>query len=80
MSMGEWLDFLIYFIEQQNEELLWEVWLHKPIESSFDEWKKSMKQNANKRRMTAEEEDTNLRRAEEILNMNQFQELELVRK
>lgn len=80
MSMGEWLDFLIYFIEQQNEELLWEVWLHKPIESSFDEWKKSMKHNANKRRMTAEEEDTNLRRAEEILNMNQFQELELVRK
>lgn len=80
MSMGEWLDFLIYFIEQENEELLWEVWLHKPIESSFDEWKKSMKHNANKRRMTAEEEDTNLRRAEEILNMNQFQELELVRK
>lgn len=80
MSMGEWLDFLIYFIDQQNEELLWEVWLHKPIESSFDEWKKSIKQNANKRRMTAEEEDTNLRRAEEILNMGQFQELELVRK
>lgn len=60
-SMGELVDFILYLYKQEDEEQLWSIWLHKPIEKNFEEFKKSVigEQRKKKRlKMTKEEEET----------------------
>lgn len=35
-------DFVIEFFNIRNEEMTWEVWLHKVYDKSFDEFKNSI--------------------------------------
>ena len=78
MSMGELLDFLIYIVEDDQEQKLWQIWLHKPIELGYDDWKRSLKPAKVKNRISKVEEQKAFEVADRILKMKQFEELKLV--
>lgn len=67
----EYRSFIGYLIEETIEEKLWELWIHKDIEESFEDFKKkSMKKGKPKSKtLSKEEEDKIMRKAENILNM-----------
>lgn len=41
ISMGRFNDFIDEFLDAENEKTLWEFFLHKVYDKSFDEFKKS---------------------------------------
>ena len=66
-----YFEFVLFLIEKTAEEQLWEVWVNKDIEDSFDTFKKkSLKRGKPKSKaLTQEEEDRIMKQAEDILNM-----------
>lgn len=69
MDFEELTDFILYLIKEQREEELWQIWLHKDIDKDFQEWKNEIesKQNVTNKKMTKEQEKTNIEKAEKIL-------------
>ena len=41
ISMGRFSDFVDEFLDAENEKTLWEFFLHKVYDKSFDDFKKS---------------------------------------
>ena len=37
------LDFVVDFLNIYDEEMVWEVWLHKDIDKSFNDFKESLR-------------------------------------
>lgn len=70
------LDFFVFLIEQEFEEKLWGIWLHKETGMEFEEFKKeSLKQGKNKeerKRMSKEEEEKAISKAEKILQIKDY--------
>ena len=70
------LDFFIYLFEQENEAMLWEVWVNKDIDLSFADFKKkSMKKTARTKKMSQKEEVRAIETAERILQIREFEEV-----
>ncbi|ENJ9653552.1 peptide methionine sulfoxide reductase [Clostridium sporogenes] len=69
MDFEELTDFILYLIEEQREEDLWQIWLHKWIEKDFEEWKKEInsKNVVINKKLSEEEEKGNIDKAERIL-------------
>lgn len=69
--MADTLDFFAYLLEQERDEQLWEIWLHKPTkhENDFQKFKQASiekhKQKTNI--MTKEQEEAAIAKAERIL-------------
>ncbi|WP_287163997.1 peptide methionine sulfoxide reductase [Clostridium sp.] len=59
----------MYLIEEQREEDLWQIWLHKWIEKDFEEWKEEInsKNVVINKKLSEEEERGNIDKAERIL-------------
>ena len=39
---GRFLDFVLEFLDSQNEKMLWEFYLHKVFDKSFEQFKNSV--------------------------------------
>lgn len=42
IGTGRFLEFVLTFIEADNEKNFWDVWLHKIFDQSFEEFRKSV--------------------------------------
>lgn len=42
ISNGDFLEWVLSFIDFDNEKTVWELWLHKEFEKSFGEFKDSI--------------------------------------
>lgn len=64
-------EFFIYILEEEAEEQLWELWLHKETDhpDDFEKFKAATKKRINKKakRMSKEQEETAIEKAERIL-------------
>ncbi|MGV2640609.1 peptide methionine sulfoxide reductase [Clostridium perfringens] len=67
MNFEELTDFLMYLIDKQREEDLWQIWLHKDIDKDFIEFKKEVEESSKKQRMSKKQEKENIEKAERIL-------------
>lgn len=69
MDMQELTDFILYLIQEQREEDLWQIWLHKWIDKDFEEWKKEInsKNVVINKKLTEKQEKENIEKAERIL-------------
>lgn len=45
ISNGDFFDWVIEFINGENDRQAWEVWLHKIFDKSFEEFRNSIRQN-----------------------------------
>lgn len=59
---GRFTDFVLEFLEIQNEKMMWEFYLHKVYDKSFDEFKESMKP------VPKEQLETTVQNSRSILN------------
>ena len=60
-------DFIMYLIDKQREEDLWQIWVHKDIDKDFIEFKKEVEESNKKQRMSKKQEKENIEKAERIL-------------
>nr|DAH78267.1 MAG TPA: hypothetical protein [Caudoviricetes sp.] len=69
MDMQELADFILYLIQEQREEDLWQIWLHKWIDKDFEEWKKEInsKNAVTNKKLSVKQEKENIEKAEQIL-------------
>ncbi|MBO3333478.1 peptide methionine sulfoxide reductase [Clostridium perfringens] len=67
MNLEELTDFLMYLIDKQREEDLWQIWVHKDIDKDFIEFKKEVEESNKKQRMSKKQEKENIEKAERIL-------------
>ncbi|BFN03916.1 peptide methionine sulfoxide reductase [Clostridium tetani] len=69
MDFEELTDFILYLIEEQREEDLWQIWLHKWIDKDFEEWKKEInsKNVVTNKKLSEKQEKENIEKAERIL-------------
>ncbi|EPY2274511.1 peptide methionine sulfoxide reductase [Clostridium sporogenes] len=69
MDFEELTDFILYLIQEQGEEDLWQIWLHKWIEKDFEEWKKEInsKNVITNKKLSNKQEKENIDKAERIL-------------
>lgn len=78
-DLGEIHELVLYLLEKEIEEQLWDVWVHKDIELSFEEFKsKAFKRGSKAKELTEQEEEEIMRQAQEILNF-QVEEAENVK-
>lgn len=59
-------EFVENFIDLQNEDDLWNYYLHKPIDKSYDEFKNSV--NRNNEQVTEEQIETTILNSKDTLN------------
>lgn len=59
---GRFTDFVLEFLEIQNEKIMWEFFLHKVYDKSYDEFKESMKP------VPKEQLETTVQNSKSILN------------
>ncbi|HAT4156635.1 TPA: peptide methionine sulfoxide reductase [Clostridium perfringens] len=67
MNFEELTDFIMYLIDKQREEDLWQIWVHKDIDKDFIEFKKEVEESNKKQRMSKKQEKENIEKAERIL-------------
>ena len=69
MNMQELADFILYLINEQREEDLWQIWLHKWIDKDFEVWKEEIqsKQQTSNKKMDKTQEKQSIEKAEKIL-------------
>ena len=59
---GRFTDFVLEFLEIQNEKMTWEFFLHKVYDKSYDEFKESIKP------VPKEQLETTVQNSKSILN------------
>lgn len=59
---GRFTDFVLEFLEIQNEKMTWEFFLHKVYDKSYDEFKESIKH------VPKEQLETTVQNSRSILN------------
>lgn len=65
------VDFILYIFEQENEEMLWEIWVNKDIEENFDDFKKSKLKKlraGSAKNITQDEINSNIVNASQFIN------------
>lgn len=62
---GRFTDFVLEFLEIQNEKMMWEFFLHKVYDKSFDEFKESITAN---KPVPKEQLETTVKDSKSILN------------
>ena len=74
LDLSEVNDLVVYLLEQQIEEQLWEIWVNKDIELSLDEFKKKTVKKSTSKQLSKEEEEEILNKAQSILDMEVSEE------
>lgn len=70
-SLAELMDFFIFLVGEEQEDRLWEVWLHKPIEDSFKDFKRKRMKPIYKRKIktiSENEENALIERAKKFVD------------
>lgn len=68
VSSGALCEFVVKFIDDYNERKLYEVWLNKMIDKSFDEFKAEVEGYVDPKQVTEEELETTISNSKEILS------------
>ena len=76
MPIKELLGLFLYIIEDEAEKQLWDIWLNKHTEKSWEDFKSGVRKDNQKNRMTKQEEEESLRRAEKILQIKDFKRVD----
>lgn len=66
ISNGDFFDWVIEFIDAENDRQAWDVWLHKVIDKSFEEFRESIQTHVNQ--MDDEQLETTISDSKSILN------------
>ena len=75
IEQGRLFDFVIEFFNIRNDEMTWDVWLHKVYDQSFEEFKKSMNEIQENKEATKEQVETTIKGSKNILiNFNPNEE------
>lgn len=74
-EVGDLIGFFGHIFESQSEEKLWEVWVNKDIELSFEDFKKKSLKKSNTITITKQEEEEAISKAEQILQIKEFVEV-----
>lgn len=61
-------EFITEFLELREEDLMWEIWLHKIEDKSFEEFKESVKGIAKNQEFTKEQIETTINDSAAMLN------------
>lgn len=62
-------EFIINFMDLQNEELIWDVWIHKIFDKTFDDFKESLLSEAiNNVKPTKKQLETTVKTSQQILD------------
>lgn len=56
-------------MEETTEEKIWEIWIHKDVEESFEDFRKKSRTRRKPKTLSKKEEDEIMKQAEDILNM-----------
>lgn len=66
---GRFSEFVNEFMSIQNEEMIWEVWLHRVFDMTFDEFKKAIvSASINSIKPTKKQIETTLQTSKNILD------------
>lgn len=68
ISSGSLCEFVVKFIDDYNERQIYEVWLNKVIDKSFDEFKREIEGYTDPKNVTEEELETTISNSREILS------------
>jgi hypothetical protein len=60
-------DFINSYNEEENEEILWEFYLHREFEKSYEEFKKSLVEASKSEKATKKEIETAVKDSKSIL-------------
>lgn len=66
ISNGDFHEWVIEFVNAENERQIWDVWIHKVFDKSFAEFKNSIVENH--REIPEEQIETTIRNSHSILN------------
>jgi len=67
IEQGRLLDFVIELFNIRNEEMTWDVWLHKVYDQSFEDFKNSMDGTQENKAFTKEQVETTVKDSMNIL-------------
>ena len=67
ISNGDFFEWVIEFINAENDRQTWEVWLHRIFDKSFDEFRNSVRRNQPDQ-MDDEQLETTISNSKSILN------------
>lgn len=62
---GDFFDWVLEFINEENDRQFWEVWLHKIFDKSFEDFKNSIMQT---NQIDDEQLETTVMNSKSILN------------
>lgn len=68
IQAGEFHDFVVELLSLHSENTLFEIWLHKVQDKSFEEFKNSMLESAKARNVPKEQLATTIQNSQNILN------------
>lgn len=64
---GDFFDWVLEFVNEENERQIWEVWLHKVFDKSFADFRNSVMQTQ-PNQMDNEQLETTVMNSKSILN------------
>ena len=64
---NRFLEFIIEFFNIRNDEMTWDVWLHKVYDQSFEEFKTSIEGIQENKEVTKEQVGTTIKDSKDIL-------------
>lgn len=66
---GMFYEFIIDFMDRQNEDLIWDVWIHKIFDKTFDDFRESLLLTAvNSVAPTKKQLETTVKTSQQILD------------
>lgn len=67
LFMGKMQEFINHLFEEEQEDLRWEVWLHKIQGMSYDEYKAKCEEHTKSYAMTTKQVDKTVEKSKSIL-------------
>lgn len=67
LSNGDFFDWVVEFVKKENEQQIWEMWLHKIFDKSFADFRNSVMQTQ-PNQMDNEQLETTVKNSKSILN------------
>lgn len=67
ISNGDFFDWVVEFVNAENEKQIWEMWLHKVFDKSFEEFRKSVLKTQSDY-VSDEQIETTISNSKEMLN------------
>lgn len=67
IEQGRLFDFIIEFFNIRNDEMTWDVWLHKIYDQSYEDFKNSIDGIQESREITKEQVETTIKDSQNIL-------------